>query len=394
MPRGTGVTPVRVGVAVVKTKAVGVPRPPGSFSLVKPAWPRSFGAMTTVDAPATSFLELGEQTLVLARARTGPGLRTVDELCEVWLGEPDAALATIREFVPAGAAGPVVLLRPRSRSTLRATADQGAKIADEDGLRQFIRHRFDAAGQQAGWAWCAPEAGGPPAPGRPWLLDVLLAPACAETFEQLALWGIAPLRCQSARLTQAGALVGALGSEPAAAPLLFCDIGETRTDLLVITPRGVESIATVAAGLGLVVDALQAALQLRLRGTALRLIFGGEYDFTELGAKIFQPLADRLKPALAGMRQRPVSLVCSGLCDGQPWGTAAFADDLGLRPFSLNLAGWAAAKSLGFASGLQVDTIPPAWLGLLSAVAAFKPDEPEAVLAWQPCFIDTPVPAL
>ena len=349
--------------------------------------------MTSDDAPTTSFLEVGEQTVVLARARLGRGPRLVEELAEVWLGDPEFATTVIHEFLPAGAAtGPVVLLRPRSRSTLRATADQATKVTDEGAVRQFIRHRFDAAGERAGWAWCTAEAGDRPTEGRLWVLDVMLSPGCAETFEQLTRLGVAPRRIQSARLTEAGALVDAVASQPASGPVLLCDIGEARTDLLVISPRGVENVATVAAGLGLAVDALQAALQLRLRGTALRLIFGGEYDFAELGAKIFQPLAERLRPVLAGMRQRPASLGCYGLCDGQGWAATALAGVLGLQLLKVDMPGWAAARDLAFAKGIQADAIPPAWLGLLRAVAAFQPSDPDAVVPWQPCFFDTPAP--
>ncbi len=347
--------------------------------------------MTKHPFPTLCFLELGEQTVVLARVRLGPKRREVEELREVWLGDPGNALAAIREFVPAGGKpGSVVLLRPRLRSIVRASSDQSMRVTDAAAVRRLLSHRFDHAGASAAWAWCASDSGGPPAIGQIWLLDVLLAPGCAETFGQLARWGVAPLHSQSARLALAGALAGTVGALPSAVPLLLCDISETRTDLLVITAGGVQNVVTVAAGLGTVADALQAALKLRLRGTAVRLLHGPDYDFTGLGAKIMQPLANRLKPALASLRQRPATLVCQGLCDGQAWPAATLAAALGLQPFGLDVAAWAEARHLVFSRGIQSDRIPPAWLGLLGAVAAFDPVHPEAAAPWQARFNDVP----
>ncbi len=177
---------------------------------------------------------------------------------------------------------------------------------------------------------------------------------------------------------------------PADLPLLLCDLGETRTDLFVITAAGLAGFATVAAGLGAVVDNLQAALDLRMRGTALRLLFGQGYDFAELAAKLVQPLANQLKPALAGLPKRPVRLVCSGLGDGQSWAVTALGEALGLKVLALDTGAWAAARGLDFAEHVRVENLPPAWLGLLSAVAAFDPDDPTATVPWQPEFQDTP----
>jgi hypothetical protein len=347
--------------------------------------------MTKNPFPTLGFLELGEQTVLLARARFGQGRRVVEEVREVWLGDPENALAAIREFVPGrGMPGPVVLLRPRMRTIVRASAEQAMRVTDAAAVRRMLSHRFDSAGAQAGWAWCASDTGGPPAIGQTWLLDVMLAPGCGETFGQLTRWDVAPLRSQSARLALAGALAGTVGSLPAATPLLLCDIGETRTDLLVITAGGVQNVVTVAAGLGTVVDALQAALKLRLRGTAVRLLHGPAYDFSGLGAKILQPLADRLKPALTSLRQRPAALVCQGLIDGHTWPALNLAAALGLPPFTLDVTAWAGARSLAFSGEIQTDRIPPAWLGLLGAVATFDIAQPAAPLPWQPSFNDVP----
>ncbi len=157
--------------------------------------------------PSTCFLELGEHTAVLARAQLGSAPRLITDLREIWLGDPGTAPVEIREFfqshTPAEA---VLLLRPHGRSVLRATPDQAMKINAPAAVRQLLLGRFGSSGAQAPWAWCASDSGLPPSVGQIWLLDVLLAPGGGESFEQLQAWGISPLRCQSSRLTLAGAL--------------------------------------------------------------------------------------------------------------------------------------------------------------------------------------------
>ena len=344
--------------------------------------------------PSTCFIELGEHTAVLARARLDTGPRLITDLREIWLGDPGTAPAEIGEFFRSvSPAEAVVLLRPRGRSVLRATPDQAVKINGPAAVRQLLLSRFGPAGESAAWAWCASDTGFPPTAGQVWLLDVLLAPGGGEAFDQLQDWGITPLRCQSSRLTMAGALAGTIGTMPADLPLLLCDLGETRTDLLVITGAGLAGFATVAAGLGLVVDTLQAALDLRMRGTALRLLFGQGYDFAELAPKLVRPLANQLKPALAGLSKRPVRLVCSGLGDGQAWAVNALGEALGLKALTLDTVAWAKARGLAFADHVRSNDLPPAWLGLLSTVAAFDPDDPAGAVPWQPAFQKIPAPA-
>src|SRR5262245_28735388 len=118
------------------------------------------------------FIELSDQCLILARTNLSQRPRVVDDLREVWLGDP-AAVDTALNEIKAGAATPraVVLLRPKTHGTFSADAATAKKVTSAAAVEEFLRESFGAENIPANWSWAATRDGRPPENGNPWILD-------------------------------------------------------------------------------------------------------------------------------------------------------------------------------------------------------------------------------
>lgn len=340
------------------------------------------------------FVELGEYSLILAKANLSQRPRAVEELREVWLGDNAGVDSALKELKPEGEKSKAVaLFRLKNRALLGADAALAKKVASAAGVEDHLKEALGSDGYPANWAWVSQKDGRAPDANSPWLLDATATTSTDEGVNKITAWSFDLLRCESASLALIGSVSSAAKTAQVSGPVLLCDVSETRSFLIAVGAQGVTGTATIPVGFDAMAEATQGALGLKFRGSAARLMFNESYDFTDSAAKIVEPLAVAVRTALPTLgATAPSQLVCSGVLARQTWLLQALATALNLKLFTVDQGAWATAQ--GLALGPKVGTsVAPAWLGVLGAVAAYDPRNPSAALPWNPILTNTPVAA-
>lgn len=338
------------------------------------------------------FVELGEYSLILAKANLSQRPRAVEDLREVWLGDNAGVEAALKEIKAEGEKGKAVaLLRLKNRSLFSADVALGKKVNSAAAVESFLKESLGADAYPANWSWVNQKDGRAPDNGAPWLLDATANTATDEALGKITGWAFELLRCESASLALVGAVSNAARASQVTGPVLLCDVSENRSYLIGISNQGVTSFTTIPVGFDNLAEASQNALGLKFRGSAARLMFNESYDFSEAAAKIVEPLVVGIRGALPTMGAiSPNQLVCSGVLARQTWLLQALASALNLKLLSIDSAAWATSQGLALGSKAPGE-LAPSWLGLLGAVAAYDPRNPGAVLPWNPVLTNTPV---
>lgn len=338
------------------------------------------------------FVELGEYSLILAKANLGLRPRAVEDLREVWLGDNAAVEAVLKEIKAEGEKGKAVaLLRLKSRTLFSADTALGKKVNSSAAVEAYLKDSLASDAFPANWAWANQKDGRPPENGAPWLLDATATAGTDEALGKITGWSFELLRCQSASLALVGALTTAARASQISGPILLCEVSETRSFLLAVSSQGVTGFTTIPVGFDNLAEATQSALGLKFRGSAARLMFNESYDFSEAAAKIAEPLAAGIRSALPSLGAvAPNCFVCSGILARQTWLFDALSAALSLKPLGLDVGTWATSQGLALSTKVG-NEVASSWLGVLGAVAAFDLRNPGAALPWNPILSNTPV---
>jgi hypothetical protein len=306
------------------------------------------------------FAEQNDFALLLARgAATGRALR-VEALAEIPLTNAAALADAVRTVLPGGA--PLMCaLRPGGRALHLATAAEAAAHAGWAGAQKFAAAQPGLDGTDAPRIAAARARDGAAPDNSPWLLSMASAESHGQALAALGSLGLKPARTASAAHHAAGA-VAAL----ATAPALLLELGVDSAHALLIGPGGVLAVAPISLNLDRIAEAVQAELGMKFRGSAVKLLFNADYDFTEAAPKIAARLAATLRPELAALRgATPATLACAGLPAAQHWLANALAAALDLTPFAPDVKAWCASAGTTFASADLEATLSPAWVGFL-----------------------------
>lgn len=338
------------------------------------------------------FVELGEYSLILAKANLTQRPRAVEDLREVWLGDNAAVDAVLKELKAEGEKGKAVaLLRLKSRTLFSADAALGKKVTSASAVEAYLKESLSTDAYPANWAWVNQKDGRQPDNGAPWLIDATATAGTDEALGKITGWSFELLRCESASLALIGAISNAARTAQISGPILLCDVSETRSFLAAISSQGVTAFTTIPVGFDNLAEATQGALGLKFRGSAARLMFNESYDFSDSAAKIVEPLSVGIRGALPNLGAiAPSFFVCSGVLARQTWLLQALSSAINLKPLSVDVGAWATAQGLALSSKVSSE-VAPSWLGVLGAVAAYDPRNPGAALPWNPILSNTPV---
>ncbi|MBL9199843.1 MAG: TonB family protein [Opitutaceae bacterium] len=298
------------------------------------------------------FAELNDFSLLLARgAATGRTVR-LEALAEIPLVNAAALAEAVRAITSAGGeltAG----LRPAERRLLTGKAD------DASGANLF-------ASGATPWAAATRARDGATPDGSPSLVALASPDSHSGAIGTLTGLGLKPTHLASATHHAIGAV-----ARLATMPTLLFDIGERYSHAILIESGGATAASGVSLRLDEIAEAVQAELGMKFRGSAVKLLFNPDYDFSETAPKIAARLAATLRPELAALRgATPAVLACSGLPAAQHWLANSLATALELTPFAPDLRAWCTASGISFASSDLEATATPAWAGFLNLVAS------------------------
>lgn len=321
------------------------------------------------------FLEQTDFSVRLARCANLSRPLQIQELIEVPTAEAAAMLAKIEPT-----ASVVCALRPKPSQFHLATTDEAKRHGGPAGIRTLAAQPGSAGGP-AGWVSAVQASDGKNPTNTPWL-------AITATVEAFAVAQAAfnTLKVKSRREVPAiFSTLGALANTNSK-PVLILDIGEVSSHALLVGNGSVTGVQPVSLNLDQIAAAVQAELNLKFRGSAAKLFFNVDYDFSDTAAKIVERLVAGLKSDLApllGGGTAPSALFCSGLPVTQNWFAPELARALGLSLHRPDLKAWCESARITFATPEFAAGLSPAWIGLLHLVNA-SGSTTAAPAAWQP----------
>ena len=320
------------------------------------------------------FFEQTDFSLRFARCVITETSLNIEDLKEV-VSSDEAGLAAL---APAGTQA-VCALRPKSRQIHLASVDDAKRYSGLAGLQQFAQLPALAKNEPAWFAGVQASDGALPT-NAPWIMSISSAAAYQQAraiFEGIKL---KPARCLDATLATVGAV-----SSTITGPTLLIDIGELSSNAFLLGPDGVLGVRTVSLNLDQIADAVQAELGLKFRGSAAKLFFNPDCDFTDTGAKIAARLSATLKtdlaPLLSGL-PAPVAFSCSGLPALQQWLEVQLASAFGITLHVPDFKGWCTAVGVTFGTPSIGANLPTAWFNFLHFINSQTLESPVSV-PWQ-----------
>ncbi|HEY4246382.1 MAG TPA: PEGA domain-containing protein [Lacunisphaera sp.] len=329
------------------------------------------------------FFEQTDFSLRFARCVISETSLQIEDLKEVSASDP----ATIPQLAPAGSQV-VCALRPKPRCLHLATVDEAKRYPGLAGVQQFSQLPAFAKNEPSWFAAVQASDGAIPA-SSPWLMSLSSDAAQQQARTLIETIKLKPARCLDATLATIGAITSTV-----TAPTLLIEIGELNSQALLIGPNGVLAARSVTLNLDQIADAVQAELNLKFRGSAAKLFFNPDCDFTDSGPKIAARLGTALKadlaPLLAG-QPAPTTLCCSGLPALQNWLEVQLASVLGIAAYAPDFKGWSAAVGMTFGNPALAASVSPAWFNFLHFINSQTLESPVAV-AWQAEWLSVKAP--
>ncbi len=320
------------------------------------------------------FFEQTDFSLRFARCTISETSLHIEDLKEVHVADATA----LSQLAPAGT--PVVCaLRPKPRQLHLATAEEAKRYIGLTGLQQFAQLPLFAKGEPAWFAGVQASDGTAPS-NTAWLMSLSSAAAQQQARTVFEAIKLKPARCLDGTLATCGAL-----SSIVTGPTLLLEIGELGSHALMIGSQGVVAARAISLNLDQIAEAVQNELGLKFRGSAAKLFFNPDCDFSESGPKIAGRLATTLKadlvPLLAG-QTAPIMLSCAGLPALQNWLEIQLAAALGLTPHAPDIKAWSTTVGVTFNSSALASSVSPAWFNFLHFINS-QTLESTGVVPWQ-----------
>jgi TonB family protein len=341
------------------------------------------------------FLELNEYFLLAARTSSLGGPPLIEDLREAPLDSKAAVgqlLNTVFPEAKKGAVRAVCALRPRHRFFHLAVDSETRQYSTPTALRAFVSHSPEATNGASEMVALQTSSGAPlncngKVEGR-WIFEGSPHDSLASMQATVLGWKLLPYRVEAATLALLGAIHAEQQVNKASGPLLLWEIGETTSDLFLISARGLMAAKRLAFGFDQVAESVQVEIKLKSKESAAKMFFNEFYDFSEIGAKITARISTALLPEITSFVpadfRASVTLLCTGLPSKQAWFNEHLARSLGLAAWQPDIVGWCGRAGLNFIGNTLQVSLSPVWLGLLGVMSAFQADKPEADVAWHP----------
>ena len=301
------------------------------------------------------YVELTRHTLHAVRA-AGPAIEFYRECALDQKAAVEELLAAWGNGTPVRA---IAALTPLQSHWHLSAGNEASRHRTDAALRAFgggLPHGFDGVLELLS---CHAEDGSPVTPvgNARWLINLAPVDVLDAAVSAARERGIEAIRVESSILTRVAAAATAI-RHAGSGPVLLWDLGVERSQLFLVTSRGVEAVTGCAAGLDALFTIVQSALGLKLRGAAARLFFNDTYDFSEAGPRIAAELAPALKTAMASLpaSTNSAAFACASFTGKQAWFSAEVARAIGFSPWTPDVAKVVSHLQLRLPAGDSVST--------------------------------------
>jgi len=322
------------------------------------------------------FVELGEQSILLARASQIEAPLVVEELKEF----PASDTAAFKDYLkgavgrgPTGYAHARCGIYPTRRIVRRHTVDP--KRAKEPAyFNEIYSQQFRIEPEKYAIQALNPEDGseydsGKGAPKEA-LFCGLPSDEIISTQSSLLEMGLYPERLELGTVATAGALASYLSFKQSKTPVLLLEMGTETTHSHIVSADGMDVSRPIPSGIAAMIPVVQKELGLKDEESAKKLFYSNTFDFTSMGGTLVKKLLKELQSSIGFYEVQTGQSIGSVLCTQLPaslgWLGTTIASSLGVGMLKMELVPWLESQSITLTADATPNPPDERWLGLLA----------------------------
>jgi len=162
----------------------------------------------------------------------------------------------------------------------------------------------------------------------------------------------------------------------ASGPVLYLEIEEKFSTLMIIGPKGIEMSRAIDSGTDEVAEAVKSELGLKDTASAEKLLASKDFDFGPMAPQILSRLLRELQSSIGFYEvqtgQSISRLLCQSGKGSAKWLLGSLSELLNLEPLSFDLNEWLGERGVELANEEVKSTVDESWLGLMAMVIDFE----------------------
>jgi Tfp pilus assembly PilM family ATPase len=332
------------------------------------------------------FVELNENSVLLARTSSPSAPMEVEELVECALGDDAAigeALKTLQpKRPPSGYLHAVVGVYPPKRVVRKHTLEL-KKMKEAAYMSDVFTQQLRIEQDKFTIGMINATDGGDYDLVKASQKEVLFCGAPNDeinaTQQSLLNSGVFPERLELGSVATLGALVDCLAFEKSKTPTLVLDVGNDTTHSFIVSSNGVEASRPIPQGLEAMVPVVQKELGLKDEESARKLFRSNTFDFTGMGPLLIKRLLKELQSSIGFYEvqtgQSVGQVVCIQLSPKLAWLEGSLASSLGISTLKFDPVPWLRSRQVVVPDALSKTAGEFRWFGLMSLMVQYTPQD-------------------
>lgn len=268
---------------------------------------------------------------------------------------------------------------PEGRFVRYYEAESVNKVRDLDFLAKTLKSEFNIDSETNNVAILDARDGSDFEPEKATNRRLVLCGAPKASFhaeqDRLLQYGIYPERLELSTISTLGGVSDYARFSNINSPILCFELTAKSANIFILNRGQVEVARPVPFGLDSIYPLLQRELDLKDENSARKLFFANTFDFSEMGPKLLRRLTKELQ-ATTGFYEVQTGLTISHaflsvLPKNLNWVSQTVADSLALEILQPSLESWLESLKIELGDGVEVMSLGPRWMGLLSLMGEF-----------------------
>jgi Tfp pilus assembly PilM family ATPase len=329
------------------------------------------------------FVDLNENSVLLARTSSPSAPMEVEELRECNLSDGPAMAEALKQLQPkrppSGYLHAVVGVYPPKRLVRKHTLEL-KKMKEPSYMADVFTQQLRVEQDKFTIAMINATDGGDYDLAKANQKEVIFCGAPNDeinaTQESLLNAGVFPERLELGSVATLGALVDCLAFEKSKAPTLVLDVGNDTTHSFIVSSNGVEASRPIPQGLEAMVPVVQKELGLKDEESARKLFRSNTFDFTGMGPLLIKRLLKELQSSIGFYEvqtgQSVSQVICIQLSPKLTWLEGALASSLGIATLKFDPVPWLRSRKVVVPDALSKTAGDFRWFGLMSLMVNYN----------------------
>jgi Tfp pilus assembly PilM family ATPase len=332
------------------------------------------------------FVEMNENSVLLARTSSPSSPMEVEELVECALGDAPAIAEALKQLQPkrqpSGYLHSVVGVYPPKRIVRKHTLEL-KKMKEPAYMADVFTQQLRIEQDKFTIGMINATDGADYDLVKASQKEVIFCGAPNDEInaaqESLLGSGVYPERLELGSVATLGALVDCLNFEKSKTPTLVLDVGNDTTHSFIVSANGVEASRPIPQGLEAMVPVVQKELGLKDEESARKLFRSNTFDFTGMGPLLIKRLLKELQSSIGFYEvqtgQSVGQVICIQLSPKLAWLEGALASSLGISTLKFDPVPWLRSRHVIVPDALSKTAGDFRWFGLLSLMVHYTPQD-------------------